>query len=74
VGKEQVLHILSVCSVALGIQRAMRRIAICGLAWPGLACPIQQYFSTLTHKHHGFEEKKKLLNTKSVSIFCTTFV
>ena len=52
--------------VALGIQHAMRHTVICGLA------PFT--FSTLSHQRHDFEKGKKLLNTKCVLIFSTTFV
>jgi predicted membrane protein len=39
-----------------------------------VACPALQYFSTLSHKRYDFRGEKKLLNTKCVLIFCTTFV
>jgi len=52
--------------VALGIQHAtrMRNIVI---------CPAVQYFSTLSHKRHGFRGEK-LLNTKCILISSTAFV
>jgi len=54
--------------VALVIQHAMhmRHIAICGLQ-------AVQYFCTLSYKRQDFR-KEKLLNTKCVMIFSTTFV
>jgi hypothetical protein len=38
-----------------------------------VACPVVQYFSTLSHKRHYFR-KKKVIEHKSVLIFFTTFV
>jgi hypothetical protein len=40
-----------------------------------VACPAVQYFSTLSHKRNDFrKKKKKLLSTKCVFIFSTTFL
>jgi hypothetical protein len=64
-----VLHILSV-SVALVKQHAKRMHRI--ILSPA-ACLSLPYFSTLSHKQHDFEGEK-LLNTKCVSLFSTTFV
>jgi hypothetical protein len=53
-------------SVALVIQhvKRMRRIIL-----SPVACPAVPYFSTLSHKRHDFQEKKKLFNMKCVFWF-----
>ena len=33
-----------------------------------VACPVLQYFSTLSHKRYGFRGKKKILNTKEIHV------
>jgi hypothetical protein len=68
VEKQWVLHNLSVCTLALGIQHAMhmRHIVICGL-------PCSAILFHFSHKGHDFR-KKKLLNTKCVLISFTTYV
>jgi hypothetical protein len=66
----KVLHILSVCFVALGTQHAMRMRHIIP---PPVACSALQYFSTLSHFGTIFEENK-LLKTKCVFELSTTFV
>jgi hypothetical protein len=66
VGKQEVLHIVSVCS--LRYQHAMRmlHIVICGL-------PRSTTFSTLSHKRHDF--RKTVIEYKMcVLIFSTAFV
>ena len=50
-------------SVALVIQHA--KLIRC-IILSSVACLALPYFSTLSHKRHDFEEKKKLLNTKCV--------
>jgi hypothetical protein len=50
-------------SVVLGIEHEMRAFAILS----SVACMALLYFSTLSHKQHGFR-KKKLLNMKCVWI------
>jgi hypothetical protein len=48
-------------SVALFIQHAVR---MCRIILSSVVCPTLQYFSTLSHKRHGF--RGKLLNIKCV--------
>ena len=52
--------------VTLGIQHAKHMLD---------ACLTLQYFSTLSHKRHGFRKKKTVIEHKTcVFIFSTTFV
>jgi hypothetical protein len=56
--------------VALVIQHAMR---VRRIMLPSLACPVGQYFSTLSHERHDF--RKKVVEHKVfVLIFSTVFV
>ena len=58
--------------VALGIQHAMRMHLII-LSY--MACAALQYFSTLSHEWHDFQEKEFIeYKKKCVLIFSTTFV
>jgi len=54
--------------VALGIQHAMLMRHILSVV-----CPAVQYFSTLSHKRHGFL-KNVFEHEMCVSIFYTTFI
>ena len=44
-----------IVSIAFGIQHAMRMRRI---MLSSMACPALQYFTTLSHKRHGFRNKK----------------
>jgi len=58
---------------ALGIKHAMRPDHSAILT--AVACPALQYFSTLSHKRHDFQPKKKTIGHKMyVVIFSTIFV
>ena len=66
-GKAVSIIIKYVCFVALVIQQAKRMRLIILLSLASLAPP---YFSTLSHKRHDFQKKKKkLLNIKFVFWF-----
>jgi hypothetical protein len=56
--------------VALDIQREMRMRRV---VFPSVACPVLQYFSTLSHKRHDFT-KKIAEHNMFVFLFCTSFV
>jgi len=57
-------------SVALIIQHA-KRVRLIILS--SLACPVQLYFSILSHKRHDFRENKFIEPEMCVVIFSTTF-